>query len=914
MLVGREAEQRRLDALLDNARAEQSAVLVLRGAPGIGKTALLEYAQAQATDMKVLRCVGIEAEHELPFAGIHQLVRPHLDLVDRLPGPQAAALESAFGLSATGVEDRFLISLGVLSLLAEAGEEAPILCCVDDAQWLDDPSAEALLFVARRLEAERIAMLVGVREGEVRRFDAPGVPELELGTLGEQDAEALLTERLEDRASPEVVATLLRNAAGNPLALLELPAALSPDQLHGAEPILGPPPVRPAVEESFRTRFKALSESARRMLLLAAADEVGDLPAIQDAAKQLGLDKSALAEAERSGLVRVNGSVEFRHPLVRSAVYRSARRDERKAAHEALAAAVADQARSAWHRALVADSADEGIASELEAAGMQALMRGAQATASAAFERAAELSVDSGRRGHRLALAAQSSLDAGRPDAALALVERARTFVTDPIDSVALNMVVAMNTGRRGSPVDGYALLRNTGLAVAAADPDVGSEMLMWAVLAAMQGGWSGDRVDEVLPELERIGASGDVARFARAFLHGAAALRAGDGTTAHDHFATARGLSTSFNEGRPQILRAFVCGLTGDYPEVRRVTLESIANQRARGSVSNFVAAFPLLTIAELYEGRLAAALAAIDEGMDIAERFGWENDTIGCIALQAHIAAQQGREEDCRRLADDAMRRSLAKGLGWAALHARLALAELELGVGNLREALVHYDQLDPHDLIPALPVSTPEIMDAALRLDDPERARAALEHFENWAPVSDAPLMKGLLARCRAVIAENGDEAERLFEEALEHHGRAGLAYQVARTRLAYGEWLRRERRKIDARAQLRTALDTFEGLGTKHWAERARGELKATGETARKRDVSTLDDLTPQELRIAQLVAGGATNRDVAAQLFVSPKTVEYHLRKVFLKVGVNSRVELARVPLGDPDAEPAPAAH
>jgi DNA-binding CsgD family transcriptional regulator len=914
MLVGREAEQRRLDGLLDDARAEQSAVLVLRGAPGIGKTALLEYAHAQATDMKVLRCVGIEAEHELPFAGIHQLVRPHLDLVDRLPGPQAAALGSAFGLSANGVEDRFLVSLGVLSLLAEAGEEAPILCCVDDAQWLDDPSAEALLFVARRLEAERIAMLIAVREGEVRRFDAPGVPELELGTLGEQDAEALLTGRLEDRASPEVVATLLRNAAGNPLALLELPAALSPDQLHGAEPILGPPPLRPAVEESFRARFKALSESARRMLLLAAADEVGDLPAIQDAAKQLGLDRSALAEAERSGLVRVNGSVEFRHPLVRSAVYRSASRDERKAAHEALAAAVADQARSAWHRALVADSADEGIASELEAAGMQALMRGAQATASAAFERAAELSVDSGRRGHRLVFAAQSSLDAGRPDAALALVERARSFVEDPLDSVALNMVLATNAGRRGSPVDAYAVLKDAGLTVAEVDPDAGSEMLMWSLLAAMQGGWSARTVPEVLPELERIGATGDVAQFARAFLRGASALGAGDAVVAHDQFATAREVGSRFHEGRAQVLKAFACGLTGDYPEVRRVCLETLANQRAQGSVSSFGGVFPLLAIAELYEGRLAAALATIDEGMEIAERFGWENDTIGCTALQAHIAAQQGREEACRELVETAMQRSLAKGLGWATVHAHLARAELELGVGNLREALAHYDQINPHDLIPALPVSTPEIMDAALRLDEPERARAALEHFESWAPVSDAPLMKGLLARCRAVIAEDGDEAKRLFEDALEHHGRAGLAYQVARTRLAYGERLRRERRKIDARAQLRTALDTFEGLGTKLWAERARGELRATGETARKRDVSTLDDLTPQELRIAQLVAGGATNRDVAAQLFVSPKTVEYHLRKVFLKVGVNSRVELARVPLGDPDAEAAPAAY
>ena len=913
MLVGREAEQRRLDALLESARAEQSAVLVLRGAPGIGKTALLEYAQERAAGMTVLRCVGIEAEHELAFAGIHQLVRPYLGLVDRLPGPQAAALKSAFGLGDEGVEDRFLISLGVLSLLAEVSDEGPLLCCVDDAQWLDDPSGEALLFVARRLQAEPISLVLAVREGDVQRFDAPGLPEIELEALAEDDAKALLTGRLDEGASPEVVATLLRNAAGNPLALLELPAALSSEQLHGAEPILGPPPVRPVVEETFRARAEALSDGARRMLLLAAADEIGDLTAVQGAAKRLGLDGSGLAEAERGGLVRVNGSVEFRHPLVRSAVYRSATRGERKAAHEALAASVSDQTRSAWHRALVAEGADEGIASELEAAGVQSLTRGAQASAAAAFERAAELSDDQARRGHRLALAAQASLDAGRPDAALALVERARTFVVDPLDSVALDMVVATNTGRRGSPGDGYAVLRNAGLLVAKANPDAGSEMLLWAALASMQGGWSARAVREVLPEVDRIAASGDVAQFARSFLRAAAALMSGDAKSAREDFTAARELGKRFREGRPQILTAFACGLTGDYPEVRRVCIDAIAHQRASGSVANFVGVFPLLAIAELYEGRLAAALATIDEGFEVAARFGWENDVIACTALKAHIAALQNREDECRQLAGEAMRRGLAKGLGWATMHAHLALAELELALGNPREAIDHYAHLDPNDLIPAVPLASPEIIDAALRLDQPSRAQAALELFERWAPVSDAPLIKGLLSRCRAVLATDAGEAEELFDVALEHHAHQDLGYQVARTQLAYGEWLRRERRRIDARGHLRTALSTFEGLGTKFWAERARGELNATGETARKRDVSTLDDLTPQELRIAQLVAAGATNRDVAAQLFVSPKTVEYHLRKVFLKVGVSSRVELARVPLGEPPAEPAAAA-
>jgi DNA-binding CsgD family transcriptional regulator len=908
MLVGREAEQRELDSLLESARKERSAVLVLRGAPGIGKTALLDYAQEQAADMRVLRCVGIESEHELPFAGLHQLVRPCLGLVDRLPAPQAAALNSAFGLSLDGVEDRFLVSLGFLSLLAEVSEQAAVLCCVDDAQWLDSPSAEALLFAARRLEAEPIAMLMAVREGELQRFEAPGVPELELQELDDREAEALLTQRLEHRASPEVLTGLLRSAGGNPLALLELPAALSVDQLEGTEPILGPPPVRPAVEETFRARVAALPERTRRLLLLAAADEVGDLPAIRQAGHRLGLEGSDLAEAERGGLVRVNGSVVFRHPLVRSTVYRSATRDERKAAHEALAAAVDDEVRSAWHRALVADGPSEGIAAELEAAGAQAVTRGAQATASAAFERAAELSEDRGRRGHRLACAAQASLDAGRPDAALALVERARTFIVDPLDAVQLDMVRATDASRRGSPVDGYELMRSAAVAVAEVHPEVGSELLMWSVLIAMQGGWAANTIREVERELDRIGAAGDVARFAQSFVRGASALLSRDAALAHDHFRDARELGRRFEDGRPQIWNAFVCAVTGDYPGARQVARETIANQRAHGSLASHLLVFVVLGIAELYDGRLGAALAATAEGAEYAERLGYENVRTGCLALQARIAGLHGDETACRELAREALQRSLAGGLGWASQEARLALAELELGLGNLREAIERLEELDPSEPAPVAELATPEVTDAALRLGEPEGARAALERFEAWAPVSDAPLVAGLLARCRAILSEDADDIERLFEEALELHGREGLAYQRARTQLAYGEWLRRERRRIDARGQLRNALDTFEGLGTKLWAERARGELKATGETARKRDVTTLDDLTPQELRIAQLVAGGATNRDAAAQLYVSPKTVEYHLRKVFLKLGVNSRVELARVPLGEPPAE------
>jgi AAA ATPase domain len=416
MLVGRDGEQRTLDALLQSARDEQSAVLVLRGEPGIGKSALLQYAEEQADGMRVLRCVGIESEHELPFAGLHQLVRPCLDMLERLPPPQAAALGSALGLGFEPVEDRFLVSLGLLSLLAEACEEGPVLCCVDDAQWLDRPSAEALCFAARRVEAEPIVLLMAAREGEARRFEADGLPDLELTGLDDEDARRLLAARLERAAPGDVLGTLLDAAHGNPLALLELPAALTEAQLDGAEPILGPPPVRSSVEEEYRVRAAGLPEPAQRLLLLAAADEAGDLAGIRQAAARLGLDVAGLEIAEREGLVRLNGGVTFRHPLVRSAVYRSATLSERRSAHEALAEVADDPIRRAWHRALVAERADEEIAGELEAAAAQAVGRGAQASASAAFERAAELSEQPQRRGHRLRCAAQAALDAGRTD------------------------------------------------------------------------------------------------------------------------------------------------------------------------------------------------------------------------------------------------------------------------------------------------------------------------------------------------------------------------------------------------------------------------------------------------------------------------------------------------------------------
>jgi DNA-binding CsgD family transcriptional regulator/tetratricopeptide (TPR) repeat protein len=906
MLVGREAEQRTLDALLDSARDERGAALVLRGEPGIGKTALLEYAAGRAADMTVLRCVGIEAEHELPFAGMHQLVRPCLELVDRLPAPQAGALRGALGLSFDAISDRFLVSVGLLSLLAETCDERPVLCCVDDAQWLDRPSAEALVFAARRFQAERIALLLAAREGDTRRFDAPGLEELEIGALADEHAQALLGARLDRPAAPDVVDRLLQTAHGNPLALLELPSALSEAQLDGVEPIVGPPPVRGAVEAAFGARVADLPEAARRVLLVAAADEVGDLANVQRAAERLGLALSDLDDAEREGLVRIAGVVAFRHPLVRSAVYRAATHGERRAVHEALAATVSDPVSSVWHRAVVADGVDEALAAELEDAGMQAVARTAHATAALTFERSADLSEDAGARGRRLRGAAQATMDAGRLDSALALVERARPLVAEPIEGAQLDLILATEAGRRGSPADGSRRMCEAARAIADRAPELATELGLWAVFTGLQAGWDARRYAEAERILGNIEYDDTLGRFARKLTDGLSAMFDGDTVHAGDCLAAALVEGEDLRGLRRVAMPVFVWAITGDVQTARVAAERMIATLRAEGIVTAIVGALPLVAWCEMAMRRLRGAQASVAEGLELSRELAYENDETGFLGVQARILAVQGDEERCREVAADALRRSVANGIGWANRNARLALAELELALGDPRAALAHFDQLDPAPVPPLLKLATPDFVDAALRAGERERAVAAMQDLVDWAPVSRAPFVHGMVARCRAVLAEDSDEAEALFAQALALHDRDVPPYERARTQLAYGERLRRDRRKIEARAQLRAAHEAFEGLGAPPWAERARGELNATGESARRRDASTIDDLTPQELRIATLVAGGASNREVAAQIFVSPKTVEYHLRKVFMKLGVASRVELARISLAAAD--------
>lgn len=908
-LVGRDPELRALDDLIEQARGARSASLVIRGEPGIGKSALLDAAEERAGDgMRVLRCVGIEAEHELAFAGAHQLVRPCLDLIDQLPPPQATALKSAFGLSEGSVGERFLVSLGLLSLLAEYSEGGPVLCLIDDAQWLDRPSAEALVFAARRVEAEPIAFLIAAREGDVRRFEGADLSELELAGISDADAEELLRSTLEREPPPEVRSTLLATAAGNPLALLELPAGLTPGQLDGTEPLVGPPRARGAVEERYRAQLEALPDPARLALLIAAADEVGDVGVVRKAVEGLGGSFADIDPAVDARLVELGDTVRFRHPLMRSAAYRSASPEDRARAHKALAGAIEDPSRSIWHRAAAAEGSDDTLAAELEVSGDQASLRGAQATAATAFERAAELSQDDDRRAHRLRRAAETSMDAGRTDIALALAERARRLSNDPAHLAALDMIRGLEAGRRGSPLDCHLLTRAAAGQFAEAEPDQARTLYLWSFFISFQGGFADRIIDDTQEALRSIeGGTPELRSYGLAIVDGVAAVVAGDIQLARDRLDEAERIAEALGNAPLATMPAFSLLVRAEFGAMCEILERGIAEQRARGVVIGLSGSIGVLAGSQVFDRRLRPAISSIDEGLQLARQLGYDNDETGLLALRARLAGLQGRQESCREDAEAAMRRSLANGVGWATLNARLALVELELGLGNAQESLQHLDQLEQSLVPPIAMASTPDLVDAALRVGERDRAVEAVEAFRAWAPVSRSPLIKATLARSRAQVEDDDEEAERLFGEALAHHEESATAFERARTLLALGEWLRRKRRRSDARAHLRTALDTFEGVGAASWAERARGELQATGEAARRRDVSTLDDLTPQELRIARLVASGATNRDVGAQLFVSPKTVEYHLRKVFMKLGVSSRVELAGADFGDAEA-------
>src|SRR5829696_2324287 len=890
VLFGRDAECAAVEGLIAAAGSSRSGALVVRGEPGVGKSALLGHAVERATGMRVLRGGGIEAESELAFAALHQLVRPVLDRRARLAEPQAAALAGALGLSRDSVGDRFLIGVAVLSLLAEAAEEAPLVCVVDDAQWLDRPSADALTFAARRLDAEGVVLLFAARDGELRRFEGQGLAELTLGRLGAQAAGALLAARARSTLSTEVRDRLVESAAGNPLALIELAALLSAEQLAGHAPLPDPLPESAQLERIYLERARGLPAPAQRLLLLVAADDTGSLATVFDAASALGIRPDALDAAEAADLVRAfHGRVEFRHPLVRSTLYGDAPFAERQAVHRALADVFAgeqDADRRAWHRAAASLGHDDEVADELEQTARRARRRTGFAAAARALERAAALSGDDEARGRRLVAAAQDAWLAGGPEHALALLDRARGLAFDVHVRAGEMHLRGMIELRCGIPAEAATILAAGAAEIAPIAPAKAIEMLVEGAQAAS---YAGDAAQIVEFGRRASALSGDDdpdRRFTVDVIVGIGSLLAGDTAHGVPLLREALGLAAAFQDPRRLVHAGACAGYLGEEATEHELYGRAVARARETGAVATLPYVLEYLARSEAVDGRYAAAAAHASEGLRLARETGQQNSVCHLLASLALIAALQGRADECRSHAAQALELATARGLGYQAALAAWALARLDLGLGRPAEALVRLTDLaaggpgESHPFVKL--VSAPELVEAAVRASQIGTAQAAL----------------ALVARCRGLLSA-GTAAERHFLEALRRHGESARPFDRARTELVFGEYLRRDGRRKAARAHLRSALDGFERLGAGGWAERAHDELRASGETARKRSPSAIDQLTPQELQITRLVAEGATNKEVAARLFLSPRTIDYHLRKIFTKLGISSRAELIR---------------
>lgn len=910
MLYGREAECALIEQLLGGARESRSGVLVIRGVAGVGKSALLELARERATEMHVLGCRGVESEAELPFAAVHQLVRPVLDLVDLLPPPQAAALRRALGLEAGTGGDRFLVSLALLGLLAETAETAPVLCLVDDAHWLDAASAEALAFVARRLEADAIAMLFAAREGEAREFEASSLPTMRLGGLDPASAAALLDRHSTVPLSPALRERLVEETDGNVLALIELSSTLSEAQLSGAEAVPAPLPVSARVEAGFLARVRRLPEDTQMLLLVASADDTGDLATVLAAAAELRIGADALDAAEVDGLVAVRGTeLELRHPLVRSAVYQGATLSQRHAAHRALADVLDHDATAdsrAWHLAAASVEPDPSVAEELERAAERAHQRSAYAAASLALERAAALTADGSSRVRRLVAAAENDWFAGRLERALMLLGRARPLTDQTVQVAEIDRWRGLIEINHGRPADAYAILARAANDVA---PHNGERALDILNLAGAAAAYAGDVDAQVaLSEMARSMAvdEGPFTRMLLGLLVGIGAHAAGDFDAAVPHLRDALALARELGEGAAAsqplalVLSARAALYLGDDESVYRSHRDAASRAREAGALGLLTQTLPILATTELWAGRWSSAAAHAREGVRLGREMGQHHLHAQALDLVALVAALRGDEDECRSLATESRELASARGLGFVREMTHWAIVLLELGLGRAAEALRHAREIST-TLV--LDWAALDRVEAAHRAGEPELARGWLDSFEPWAERTEAAWAAAVALHCRALLSGNELEAERLFRASLEAHAASSRPFERARTDLAFGEFLRRGRRRIEAREHLRAALEVFEALGAAAWAERARLELRASGQTARRRDPSTRDQLTPQELQIAHFVAEGLTNRQVAAQLFLSPRTIDFHLRNLFRKLGISSRTELARLDLG-----------
>jgi DNA-binding CsgD family transcriptional regulator/tetratricopeptide (TPR) repeat protein len=902
-LHDRRSEREALGRLLEAVRGGQSRVLVVCGEPGVGKTALVEFAIGSASGFRVARAVGVESEMELAFAALQQLCAPMLDHLDRLPAPQQEALGVAFGLRAGNAPDRFLLGLAVLSLLAEAAEERPLLCVVDDAQWLDRVSAQALVFVARRLLAESVALVLVTRQSSE---ELDGLPKLVVEGLSNGDARALLGSAVRVPLDERVRERLVAETRGNPLALLELPRGLTPDELAGGFGLLDAPGLSGRIEDSFRRRLSGLPGDTQRLLLVAAAEPLGDPVLVWQAAGRLGI--GARAAANTDGLLTIGASVTFRHPLVRSSVYRAASPEDRQAVHRALADATdpeADPDRRAWHLAQATSGLNEEVASELQRSAGRARRRGGVAAAAAFLERATELTPDPARRAERALAAAQSKHQAGAFDPALRLIAIAEAgplteLQRAQVDLLRGQIAFALNRGSDAAP-----LLLEAAQRLEPLDPSLARETYAEALAAAMYAGRlaKGDAVLEVAKAARAANRAGPRSRPPRAadlLLDGQALLITerpqGAMPMLKRALRASRGDDLSNDEALRWLWLACVTAIhLWDDESWRVLSDRYVQLARDAGALTVLPLALNYCAGCRVCAGDFASAEALGEEAREVSVAIGNPDVSISVL----NLTGWRGREVEALRLFEASDRDAIGRGEGRRIGAGRYATAVLYNGLGRFERALAAAKEAleYPRELATSQ-WALSELIEAAIRSGKPESAAHALAQLSEITSACASDWALGVEARSRALLTE-GESAEPLYREAIERLDRTRVRVELARGHLLYGEWLRRERRRLDARAQLRIAHTLFTEFGMEAFAERARVELEATGEHARKRTVETRDDLTPQEAQVARLAADGATNQQIAAQLFISPSTVDYHLRKAFRKLGIKSRTQLAR---------------
>lgn len=903
MLLGRDGELAAIDGLLDRARAGRSGTLVLRGEAGIGKSALLDHAAGAADGMRVLRGTGVETESGMPYAGLHLLLGRHLDRIGGLPDAQAEALRAALNMGGPEAEsDRFLVGLAVLTLLADLAEEQPLLCLVDDAHWMDGASAEALLFAARRLDAEPIAVVFAARDAVAPECAAPefvaqGLPELRLRGLDGDAAAALLADRAPGLPG-HVRREILAGAMGNPLALLELPGRGG----HGSayERILG----------SLAERIAALPEPARRLVLLVGVDDLGDAGVVVRAAGRSGAAASIddLEPAERAGLLRTtsDGRLEVRHPLIRTAAVREATLGLRLAAHRALAEAYlerGDVCHHAWHLARSVTEPDEHVAAVLERTAETERNAGGNAAVAAMYEAAADLTPDPAERGRRLAAAARASADAGLPERAVELAARAEADLPDPLARAELTLIRASLADEQDRAGDAHRLFAETAASVTGLDPRTSGYLYFQAAAAAANAG-DFAAMDGIAAEGVRLGVPNapHLRALSRVFAgqNPLADADPADGVAALRELMDAMGACYA---PRDRIRAGMWHLMIGDVRGAAEVAADLERRFRDRGAIGLLAPVLMLRTRTDLLLGRFRDALTGATEGARIAADTGQHRIRVYLDTSLGQLAAIQGDEERCLELTEEA----LSRGLPPSNVHAAAARSLLDLGLGRYEAALERLADVVAGPTRQGAIAALPDMVEAAVRAGVPERARDAATWHADWAAQTQQPWAQAVAARCAALLAT--DDPDPLYSKALDLHREGGTPFEQARTELLYGEWLRRSRRRNDARARLHAALEAFERLGAAPWTERARTELRAAGEslTGGRDDPAARDDLaarlTPQELQVTRLAATGLSNREIGAQLFLSPRTVGYHLYKAYPKLGVTTRAALARLDLG-----------